>query len=74
MINPGSPFRSGTLSSILLSAALTIVITYYYIEASINHGIFLVLIGISLASTIRQYFLYRKLRLQGGDEFIGDHS
>ena len=57
-----------------MSAVLTLVITYYYIQAGINHAFFLALIAISLASTVRLYFLYRKLERQNGNEFIGDRT
>jgi len=74
MINPGNPFRSGTLSSVLFSAILTLVIAYYYIQASINHAIFLTLIAVCLYSTVRLTIQYRKRKDQRGNGLVGDQT
>lgn len=68
----GSPFRRGTLSSIILGVILTIALVYFYFESETRSSLFYVLILVALGSTAVDVFKYRKLADQNGTSLIGD--
>ena len=72
MRNLGSPFQSGTLSSLILGIAATAVLIYFYLTAEIRKPAYLVIIFVGVAMTIKMYFKYQKLKAQRGLEMIGD--
>ena len=68
----GSPFKHGTLSSVILGVVLVLVMIYFYVTSPAKKPIFLFLIFLASLSTIGSYFRYQKLSRQKGNEFIGD--
>ena len=68
----GSPFRSGSLSSVIFAGLLTLVMTVLYLQDAERDTGVLLLVFVGLGVTIRYYFKYRKLQFQQGRELIGD--
>jgi len=68
----GSPFKHGTLSSVIIGVVLVLVMIYFYMVSPVKKPIFLFLIFLAALSTIGSYFRYQKLSRQDGNEFIGD--
>lgn len=64
----GSPFKHGSLSSLLLGIGLVIVMLYFYLTSSVKQPIFLFLIILAMASTTGTYFQYKKLSRQNRRE------
>ena len=68
----GSPFKHGTLSSVILGVVLVLVMIYFYVTSPEKKYILLFFIFLASLSTIGSYFRYQKLNRQRGNEFIGD--
>ena len=68
----GSPFKHGTLGSVIFGILLILVLTYFYVTSEEREPLFLILVLLGSASTIGSYFQYKKLKRQGGREYIGD--
>jgi hypothetical protein len=68
----GSPFRSGSLSSIIFAAIATLVMIILYTQDPERDAVYLLFICVGLATTLRHAFKCRKLRFQLGHELIGD--
>lgn len=72
-MNPGSPFKFGSLSSVILTICMTAMMIYFYlVDAGRVSSQYLLFITLGIGGSIRGYVRYRKLQFQQGREFIGD--
>ena len=55
----GSPFKHGTLGSVIFGIVLILVLTYFYLTSEAREPLFLILILLGSASTIGSYFQYK---------------
>jgi len=72
MTKIGSPFRSGTLGSLVLVAVLTALMVVWYITSPERKSFYLIPIFFGVASSVKAYFKYRKLQFQDGRVFLND--
>ena len=70
----GSPFRRGTLSSLILGAMALAFWIWFYFEMDTKPVWSLAIIAGALFGLGRSVFLYRKLNVQHGIELIDDKA
>ena len=72
MKSPGNPFRTGTLSNVILFGGMTLIMVYSFLRGGTLNYKDLLFVVVGLAGTAQSYFKYRRLRAQNDLEFIDD--
>jgi|GEM_PF-1171781 len=68
----GNPFQSGTLGFLILVAALTSLMTYWYVTSPEKEPFYLIPIFFGVGGTVKAFFKLRKLQFQDGRVFLDD--
>lgn len=68
----GSPFKHGTLSSVIMGIVLILLMIYFHATSPEKNHLLLFFILLASLSTLGSYFRFRTLSRQQGNEFKGD--